>query len=298
MAKANVVLDATMLSSLMSCNRYLDYRFNQLLVPKEGKSNSLEAGSLVHYILEFYNRALIDGKSKADAIEIGYAAGREYINGYNPDNKYIKDEAETGVNMPLDSEKNLIGTNHVYNTMREYFDHYRNDPFTPIAAEEVRGSLIYEDDDIRIIWKAKFDLIIDTNAGLLSMDHKTAKQRRDSVSLNNQFMGQCVLLKSRNMIIDKIGFQTSLKPHEKFERVTISYTADRLAEWVNDIVPHYARMYVAYTEAGVFPPNFTHCENKYGFCMYKGACETDRGMRDEFLKINFKKGKHWDISND
>src|SRR6185295_8855171 len=116
------------------------------------------------------------------------------------------------------------GWKFVLKTMEEYFDFWKNSHWTPLSAEEVRGEVIYEDAELRILWKAKFDEIDDTNQGFMSMDHKTMKQRRDSLSLNNQFIGQCVLLKSRGMIVNKIGFQSSLKPEEKFQRTIISYT--------------------------------------------------------------------------
>lgn len=299
----NVVLDATLLTSLMACPRQADNRFNKLLVPAGGKNNSFECGSLVHAILEFYNKALINGKSRAEAILIGYEAGREYIDGYKETNKYILDKEEVGLkNTPEESTKigkrELIGWKYVFSTMEQYFDFWKNDSYTVIASEQVRGQVIYEDSDLRILWKAKFDEIDDMPHGLISKDHKTMKQRRDNLSLNNQFIGQCVLLKSRNIIINKIGFQSSLKPEEKFERATISYTADKMAEWVNDIVPYYARMLVAYNDAGHFPPNFTSCQTMYGFCDYKEPCESDRGMRDEVLRVNFARGKVWDIQND
>ncbi len=299
--KINIAFDATMLSLLMSCPRKADLRFNKLAAPAGGKSNSLECGSLVHNILEFYNKARIQGLSRQDAIDIGFAAGDEYIRGFHPDNLYITDESEKGMmNTPEETSKNewgyeQLGWSFVKNTMVEYFDHYRNDSFTIIGAEEVRKELIYEDDEIRVIWKAKFDCIMDTVNGFMSADYKTMKQRRQTQSLNNQFMGQCFLLKSRNIMIDKIGFQKSLKAHEKFERAIVSYSADRLHEFVNDVVPYYARLLMIYNEGEYYPPNFTACESKYGMCEFAKICENDRNMRSEVLEIEFEKAKVWDI---
>ncbi len=302
--KQHIILDATVCSTLMSCARLANFRFNLNLVSKNGKSNSIEAGSFAHIILEFYNKALINGKSRNDAIEIGYIAGKEWLVGsYRDNNSYLKPDSEYASNRFIaqeDSDKSNIGWKHVLNTMQEYYDYWRADNFTIIEAESVRTETIYEDDELCVGWKSKLDNIIDINTGMMPRDYKTMKQRRDTNSNNIQFMGQCVVTKSRSMMVDKIGFQTSLKSHEKFERNIINYTKDRLDEFCTEIIPHYARMLLAYNEADNYPPNFTHCENKFGACdFYKhDVCNSDRRMREETLAIYFVEGKKWDPVND
>lgn len=300
----NLILDATAFTNLMNCPRLYDFRMNRSLVGKGGKSNALEVGSLAHFILEHYARAIIAGKSRNDALSMGFAAGKEYCLPWQEGNLYLIDKFHTGLsNTPAESGKDefnrkVIGYNYVFNTMDQYFDFWRNDSFTIIGAEEVRGEVIYEDSEIRILWKAKFDRIIDSDNGMMSMDHKTMSSDREIVSLNNQFMGQCVLLKSRNVIVDKIGWQSSLKPAEKFKRELVSYSADRLAEWRNEILPYYANMLVAYNESENYPPNFNHCD-KYFKCQFlRDVCSIDRNLRDDALNAYFEKGKTWDISND
>jgi len=301
---SNVIFDSQLLSTLMSCPRKANLTFNEQWTNKGGKSNSLEVGSLAHVILEFYSKAIMNGKLRNDAIDEGFAAGKEYVVGYHPDNKYITDPSEIGIkNTPLETYDGMpayvIPVDRAVATMVEYFDYYRNDMWTIIGVEDVRGRVIYEDEELRIIWKAKYDLIVDTNAGLSSVDRKTSKQRKDTVELNNQFIGQGTILHSQNVIIDKIGWQKTLKPQEKFTRPVLSYSPDIMAEWTQEIVPYYARMWVAYQDAGYFPPNYTSCENKYGLCnYYKDVCRMDRSMREESLKVFFDVGKKWDINND
>jgi CRISPR/Cas system-associated exonuclease Cas4 (RecB family) len=58
-AKKNIVLDASMLSELMACPRKLDLRYNHRFVSQNGKSNSLEVGSLVHVVFETYISTLL-----------------------------------------------------------------------------------------------------------------------------------------------------------------------------------------------------------------------------------------------
>ena len=306
--KKNVILDATILSSLMSCARYHDIRFNHRMILARGKSNSLEIGSLIHKVLEVYYKHKIEGFSHSQAVGQAMIAGQLYVNGC-PHCANIVELAEGQVlscnhepqeypgmqNTPEQNEHNVTGWAFALQTCEQYFEFYKNDSFVPLAVEHVKKELLYEDEEIRVGWKAKIDLSIDTNQiGIVSMDHKTMKQRRDKTKLSNQFLGHCFLLNSRNVLVNKIGLQTSLKIEERLTREIVSYSADHIDEWRNEIVPYYAYKYLQFTETGYWPPDYTHCDSIYGSCMYKTVCESDRHMREEVLRAEFIKAPLWD----
>jgi len=307
-AKKNIIMDATLLSSLMSCGRYHDMRYNHNFISMKGKSNSLEVGTLIHKVLEVYYKHLIAGFPRSTAIGNAMIAGQLFITGCpycadineaKPACKHEPGEYPGMQNTPEDNDgRHKVGWRWAMQTCDQYFDFYKNDSWVPLAAEQVKGEVLYEDDEIRVLWKAKFDLIIDTNQiGICSLDHKTFKQRRDKTTLSNQFSGQCLLLKSRNVIVNKIGLQTSLKIAERLTREPVSFSADRLLEWQSEILPYYAYKYVQYAESGYWPPDYTHCDTMYGPCAFKEVCEADRNMRVEILRTNFKVGPKWDPSN-
>lgn len=309
--KKNIVLDASMLSTYTGCARHADLRYNGLWVPASGKSNSLESGSLCHINLEFFGHNKINGFKREQCISAGFAAMDEYYHGCkeckaHEVNESIvcerhKDPWLGCPNVPLENDKYEIGYNWIVKTMEQYYQHYINDSWKIVAVERVVSDILYEDDDIRVLWKAKIDMLIDRNdgRGIFSMDHKTMKQDRASVSNNHQFMGQCLVTNQRSMIVDKIGFQTSLKADEKFKREERSYTSDRLLEWQSFILPTWAYKFLANVESGVWEPNFNSCETKYGRCQfYEHVCSVDTGMREEAIKMHFKKGKEWNPTND
>ncbi len=321
----------------MSCGRFTDLRFNNNLQSIRGKSNSLEVGSVVHKGLEIAYKLMMHGHSRTNAIATGLVAARMYADGcahcagftptitgdrcpmgplqlhqFDPSKSYCifcndklkpicghtPDEYPGVINSPQESEGYLIGINHALKTLEEYFDYYKNEHWVTLGVEVVEGKILYEDDDIRILWKAKLDWIVDTNQGIFPCDHKTSKQRRQKIKLNNQFMGQCLVKGTRSMIINEIGFQKTLKPAEKFLRPVMSYTSDALAEWQGTTLPYWAYKLVDYQETGYWPPNLTHCENKYGNCPFIHACEADPQMRETELRLHFIKGPDWNPTND
>ena len=335
--KKNIILDATLCTAVMTCARFAELRFDKQLVQISGKSNSLEVGSIVHKVLEVYYKSVIAGVKRNDAIGFGLVAGELYIKGcphctdFVPsDCSCINDsssiDGEVGckkcngttkldkpkcghpineypgvTNTPPDStsKPDRVGWKWALETCEQYFDHYKNDFWVPLEVEVVKREVLYEDDDIRVMWKAKLDLTCDTNQGIYPIDHKSMKQRRDSSLLNNQFKGQCILMRTRQVIINKIGFQTSLKPDEKFTRPIMSYSADILNEFQSEIIPHTAYKLLEYSESGYYPPtgHGVNCESKFGMCVFHEVCEADRNLRESILKNNFIVGQKWDIDN-
>lgn len=310
--KKNVILDATILSSLMACPRLADFRFNHNFISIGGKSNSLECGSTVHVFLEYYYKNIIGGVKRDQAFGFAISAAELYIRGCRGCTDFVstpefpkppcghKVNEFPGVhNTPKDSEGYKIGWQFVLDTCDQYHRFWANDHWIPLEIEVVKGEVLYEDAEIRILWKAKLDMTADTNQGIFPVDHKTMKQNRKTNSMNNQFMGQCLIMKTRNVFINKIGFQKTLKPEEKFIRPPISYSAERLLEWQGETLPFYAKLLLMYAETGHFPPNFSNCEGKYGNCaFYEHVCSADPGMREENIKQHFMVGPTWNPTND
>jgi hypothetical protein len=309
--KKNVIMDATLLTSLMNCPRLADLRFNHNFMALSGKSNSLECGSIFHKFAEVYYGSIIKRVNREQAVGFGLAAAELYIQGCpgctgfvpsieqpKPTCGHRADDYPGVKNTPKDSVEYKTGWQFVLDTCDEYAKFYANDYWVSLEVEVVKGEVLYEDDEIRVMWKAKLDWVVDTNQGIYPVDHKTMKQRRDTLSLNNQFIGQCLIMKTRNIFINKVGFQKTLKPAEKFLRPILSYSAARLLEWQSETLPFYAKLLLMYSEVGHFPPQFGQCEGKYGNCQFTKVCESDPGMREEELKLNFTVGPSWNPTNE
>jgi hypothetical protein len=324
--KKNIILDATVLSAFMACPRFADFRFNHNLVPIEGKSNSLEAGSIVHKFLEVYYGSIIQGLTKSQAEGFAFTAAELYISGckfcteftpihnviqgdeYRADVEHVCNETcilkpECGhrindypgtPNTPREpdtsnpQEKYKLGWMYILDTCRQYLEYYRNDHWVPLFVETVKGEILYEDEEIRILWKSKLDLVVDSNQGIYPVDHKTMKQNRTTKSTqSNQFKGQCIIMRTNRVLVNKVGFQKTLKPEEKFIRVPITYSNARLMEWQSQTLPYYAKLLLMYSETGYFPPQLGSCEGTYGDCMYlEHVCEEDPDNRERQLKTS------------
>jgi len=296
--KIRIVLDATLYTSFQACDEQFRLKHILNLVPMSGMGKAIEKGSMMHHILETFYKAKKAGKDRNDRLQAAVNTGQTYITGcehcianaclIHKDNSFKGPQSIT-----IDDGHDVI------NTFQQYEEFWKNDSWTTLEVEHVKGKVIYEDDELSLLWKAKCDWIVDTDVDFgISVDHKTASRRDDVSSLDNQFIGQCIVNNQLKMYRNVIGYQTSLKPHEKFTREAVNYTKSRIAEWTLETAS-YAYDLAAVLDSQRFRHRFTSCRRRFGDCIFRHVCEGEPEDRQRLLNEKFKvSDRIWDISND
>lgn len=263
-----IAIDSQKLNAIQACARKYDLSFNQHLEPVE-KAEALEKGDLMHKMMQYYYRLVQhrtrwsqNGHSHEDIINIVLR---------------IADHFAAKMDLDLDECEQMK------KAFTEYARYYEDEMVTVLAVEEVGSKVLYEDEDLKIIYETKIDLVIALkNLPVIWVDHKTSSRRREPSILSNQFMGYTWMLGTNNGIVNKIGLQKTLKPNEKFQRATLSFPNDVIAEWRENSV-WWIKMLCFHYTANFWPPNFTSCD-KYSGCIFKGICESERAAR-QFRKV-------------
>lgn len=282
-------VDSSILNTIQNCARKTQYSFIYNLQPYE-KDEALEKGDLMHKMLEpYYSMQLDDGPNLespfwqellseaiqpvGDPVKVGIAAGQYFAS-----------------KMAISS----LVSEEVIDQFVAYCEHYKHDEWHPLAVEEVGSKVLYEDDNYKIIYTFKIDLIAEKGNLICPWDHKTGSRRHDPSSLSNQFIGYCYALGGHNILINKIGFQKSLKPAERFQRHPLVIDPERIDEWVQNSI-HWTIEYAKYIEDNYFPMNLTSCD-KYSGCIFQRVCETDPASRNWKLERDYKTVEQWDVA--
>jgi hypothetical protein len=291
-------LDSQILNSIQLCARHTRYRFVDCLEQPE-KPEALERGSLMHDILEAYYA--LTGKCFNPESELGKFVVEKFgaIRLHDEMNKATKDTAavfasEIGRARSVACNLDIQECDEVIYQFSEYHKYYRHDGWLPLAVEEVGSKLLFEDDDIKIIYNFKIDLIAEQGNKIIPWDHKTSSRRQDPSSLSNQFMGYAFGVNSLNVLVNKIGFQKTLAPGERFQRDILTYSKQRLEEWVNNTI-YWARMLDFSLNAKHYPMNLTSCD-KFRGCMYQNLCKRDEALRELIAERDYKTGTDWDVA--
>jgi len=279
MSKQIIAIDSTKLNVLQLCARKYNWVFNESRSPIT-KPDFLERGDLMHKMLASYysmrryrTRWVQNNQTHDDVVKICLRVGEHFA-----------------IAMQLHPDD-------VHDTMyqfEEYCKHYEHDGWDRVLAIEQPGSFVlYEDDQLCVMYDMKPDLVLQLDNGIFPVDHKTAKQRKEPSRLANQFMGYCFGLHCNNIGINKIGFQKTLKPAERFNRYTLSYPDDVLVEWKDNTI-WWVKEFLRHVEEDYWPANLTSCD-KYGGCVFQYVCIKERIAREYELKRSFEVSEQWDV---
>lgn len=277
----NIVLDATMLDTFMACalKFYLRFVLNK---QSEDKAKALERGEVFHIGEEIYWNTLRDKPGKWDeAVANGISHMRVAI-------------AKTDLGTE-DGEWYL----KTFQTNKEFW-RVEDCNLRIIEIEKSFAYTLWEDASIgvRIVMIGKVDLLFsDSRWDICPMDHKSFE--RDFPIQKNQNQG-CNYVYAFGLDViyfNRIGLQTSYPPPKRFKRVPISYDADFLNHWRNNVIK-WALRYLEAKQAGDWEENWTSCFKFNRWCEYHENYCTVSGSEAKEYKLNtfFKTGEPWDVS--
>ena len=275
--------DSQILSSFMACPREMNNRFNKHLVPVGGISKSINKGSLAHYGLAKYYSMMKEGNTSENC---RLAA--------------IDEMKRLSPTLDLDGEDIIL----VHRTFNEYVEYRKNDIFNVEFIERHFKFLVYESYPIRIVLTGRIDLgITEPNSTqLIPIDHKSESEQWFYSTLSNQFKIYALACDSNELIVNRFGFQTTLKPEKKFKRERLAFDAGCLKEFRNEILPYYAKQMLIAMEDNFYPPNYTNCIKGHWGCIFSdryagGICNVAPELREQKTKLYFIE-KEWDPEDD
>jgi PD-(D/E)XK nuclease superfamily len=273
MAKKILKIDSQILDAFSKCERLFQISFIENLRKKD-ESYSIDRGSLCHDILQKYYLEYKASRNKIASQIKGIEYGRSRVNHYEA----------------IDVPRGMS----ILDNMREYFNYYMNERWLPIDVEKIHKKVIYEDDEITVLYVGKIDVSVTGESAdipLMPIDHKTYDRWFEPLATENQFTGYAVLLDVKHITVNKIGFQTTYPPEKKFRRVKLTYTEERKYEWIHNTAA-IAKDIVFALENNRFPMRRTQC-GLYGGCKGLDICNIDPRARDGIKEKLYKVTEDW-----
>ena len=279
MAKVNIVFDMSKYDLFLLCEARYNYRHN-LNIGLPGKAPQMERGSLCHVGNEVYYQALKDHKGYDAAVNMALSKIRE-----------------AGV-ISTDLDNDVIS--RCVDVMEEYYDYWRvaDQGFEIQAVEQPFMFQVYEDDNVRIYLAGKIDLVTSDNKYENEpMDHKTYDRTYEVGRMNNQFKCYAVATGSNYLTVNKIGFQKTLKPHEKYIRTRLTFDPLYLEEWKQNVIDVLLNKYLECVARNKRPTNETSCEKYNRRCEFYDICDAS-GLPAKNWKINqnYIQIDKWDVT--
>jgi hypothetical protein len=274
-----IVVDSQRLNMIQNCAYKYDLTFNRDLVPLE-KAEPLERGSLIHAMMQTYYRMRMHRsrwtRNKHGKQEIYKVCVR------------VAEHFAHELSLSIEEVDLTI------RIFKEYIDFYWDEPHETLAVEQVGTKVMHEDEDFILVYETKIDWIFRLHGHVMPCDHKHSKRRGTVAQLSNQFLGYCWMLDVRNIMVNKIGFQSTLTPKEKFERPVLSYPKSVIDAWVQNTI-WWAKMIRFHSKNNTWPQNLTSCD-KYSGCIFQEVCITTPEARTHKIAQLFEKTEEtWDV---
>jgi len=271
-------MDASQYDLFLLCAQRFHNRYN-LNLSKPAKAKQLDRGTVVHVGCEVYYQALKDGIHYNDAVPMALSKIRE-----------------AGVTT---SELEPEEIERILDVMEENFDYWRvaDQNFHIVDVEQPFIYLLHEDDEVRIHMAGKIDLIVSDNKYTnLPYDHKSFDRSFEVHRMSNQFKNYANALKSDYLVVNRIGFQKTLKPHEKYLRPMLSYDKAVIDLWKDNVVRNIMH-YLQCIAEGAWPMNETSCDKYNRRCEYFDICDSS-GKEAKLYKMSrdFVVTEPWDVS--
>lgn len=278
--KKRLIFDSQILNSVQMCAARTDMYFEKNLRPPT-PAMPLETGDLFHKMMECYYKNL-----KEHGTEITYS------------NENFEKLLETCIEVGQEHSVTLsLQPSEVEEVIYHFTKSCKFHRMDGIIVKDVESAFIvpiYDGEDLAIYYSGKIDLIANLpNLGDVVIDHKTMRRNSDPEPLSNQFTGYSFATGIKTVVINKVGFQKTLKPEQRFVRPAIFYTEHLWEQWRADTI-WWGRQYAFYLETGEWPRNRTSCD-KFGGCLFMPICNAaTEEARDWLMKTSYVVGEAWD----
>lgn len=277
MAKINIVLDATMLDTFMSCECKFNYRFN-LNKTLPTKAPQLDRGSLLHLGFETYFNALKNKVEFKDRLDESLAAISKESLLTELDNELVQRLKDVFVESCT--------------VMRD-----RDEQMEVLAVEQPFSYVLHEDETIRLVMIGKIDLLVNEPGYVnLPYDHKSYERDFPLDRKANQFCNYVFATGGNYLIVNRVGMQTTIIPSKKHKRVPLSYDPIFLEEWKKNVIK-WSYRYLDCVIDNEWPMNTTSCNKFNRPCEYTEICESS-GIEAKMYKLttNYEDAPIWDVS--
>lgn len=231
------------------------------------KRDKMDQGSLFHEMLEMHYNLIISQKENPElALNEIIMAVTELAREKNRNDEYDHEIVEACIR-----------------NYQEYAVYYADDGWSPLKVETPFTKEIFKNDQHTIVMEGIIDLITENlNSKAFPVDHKTESKISYPTILSNQFTCYAWATESDTIVKNRIGFQTSKGPGDRFHRDVLSYTKEHIEEWRESVIYHSMEL-IRFIEKDYFPMREVNCWN----CWFKKICEATPDAREYTIIRDF-----------